>query len=79
MQIIVMVATELDRQIKYVVKILVFYFSSKPKTFRGRKFLEYRAPKIYENDKQTLIIKGATTSEIVNNFLTDLVSISSNL
>ncbi|CUT98767.1 ribosome production factor 2 [Echinococcus multilocularis] len=43
-----------------------------PKTHRGRKFLSKREPKIYENDKQTLIIRGAHTGEIVNSFLTDI-------
>lgn len=46
---------------------------SKPKTHKGRKVLEARAPKIIENDKRTLVLKGVHTSEAVNNFLNDLV------
>ncbi|KAL5967221.1 hypothetical protein TSMEX_005036, partial [Taenia solium] len=44
-----------------------------PKTHRGRKFLSKREPQIHENDKQTLIIRGTHTGEIVNSLLTDLL------
>ncbi|BHF74399.1 rRNA-binding ribosome biosynthesis protein rpf2 [Sparganum proliferum] len=47
----------------------------KPKTHRGRKFLQQREPRVYENDKQTLLIRGAHTSQIVHDFLTDLVNL----
>ncbi|VDO14176.1 unnamed protein product [Rodentolepis nana] len=60
-----MPATEIDRKI------------SKPKSHKGRKFLADREPKIHENDKHTLIFKGAHTSDIVNSFLTDLASLKS--
>ncbi|VDN29778.1 unnamed protein product [Dibothriocephalus latus] len=45
----------------------------KPKTHRGRKSLQEREPRVYENDKQTLLIRGAHTSQIVHDFLTDLL------
>ncbi|KAM3184390.1 hypothetical protein ACTXT7_008442 [Hymenolepis weldensis] len=59
--------TEIDRQV------------SKPKTHKGRKFLADREPKIYENDKHTLVFKGSHTSDIVNSFLTDLVALKNPL
>eukprot|EP00164_Ancoracysta_twista_P002372 GFYU01003142.1.p1 GENE.GFYU01003142.1~~GFYU01003142.1.p1 ORF type:complete len:304 (-),score=88.45 GFYU01003142.1:55-966(-) len=44
----------------------------KAKTRRGKKFLENRAPKVVENPKSALILKGANTSEVVTAALKDL-------
>ncbi|KAG5443277.1 Ribosome production factor 2 [Clonorchis sinensis] len=52
---------------------------NKPKTHKGRKILEARAPKIVENDKSTLILKGGHTSQLVNDFLNDLCLLKSPL
>ncbi|CAL8097651.1 unnamed protein product [Calicophoron daubneyi] len=51
----------------------------KPKTHKGRKFLERRAPKVVENDKQTLVLKGGHTSQVVNAFLDDLCALKNPL
>uniref|UniRef100_A0A1I7S740 Ribosome production factor 2 homolog n=1 Tax=Bursaphelenchus xylophilus TaxID=6326 RepID=A0A1I7S740_BURXY len=45
---------------------------NKAKTRRGKKFLEDRAPKITENDKNTLLLKGGKTNETLQSFLTDI-------
>ncbi|TPP58822.1 Ribosomal biogenesis protein, partial [Fasciola gigantica] len=51
----------------------------KPKTHKGKKALEARAPKIVENDKRTLVLKGGHTSEAVNSFLNDLCALKTPL
>ena len=43
----------------------------KPKSIRYKRLLEERAPKIFENDKKALLIRGASTSESVRNVLKD--------
>jgi len=44
-----------------------------------KRALEKREPKIYENDKTAVFIRGGHTSEIVTQFLAELVlSIDSN-
>jgi len=45
---------------------------SQPKTRRGKKFLEERAPKITENDKKVLLIRGGKTSPVILQCLKDL-------
>ncbi|KAH7728754.1 brix domain-containing protein 1 [Aphelenchoides avenae] len=45
---------------------------SKPKTRRGKKFLDNRLPKITENDKTALIVKGGKTSQTVTSVLHEL-------
>jgi|UniRef100_A0AC35FN57 ribosome production factor 2 len=42
---------------------------AKPKTRKGKRFLENRASKIHENDKRCLAIHGAKTSPILNEVL----------
>jgi len=46
-----------------------------PKTRKGKKILESREALIVENDKKTIILKGANTSGVVNDVLTDLFKI----
>ena len=41
----------------------------KPKSIRYKRLLEERAPKVFENDKRALLIRGASTSEVVRNVL----------
>ncbi|KAF5396783.1 Brix domain-containing protein 1 [Paragonimus heterotremus] len=50
-----------------------------PKTHKGKKVLESKAPKIVENDKKTLVLKGGHTSQLVNDFLNDLCSLKNPL
>lgn len=50
---------------------------SKPKTHKGKQFLDERAPKLVENTKKTMFVKGTKTSEIVTRAMTDLVSTTS--
>ncbi|KAM7536878.1 hypothetical protein Aperf_G00000088105 [Anoplocephala perfoliata] len=59
--------------------LLLIFAISKPRTHKGRKFLADREPKIFENDKHTLVFKGAHTSDLVNSFLTDLCSLKNPL
>lgn len=42
------------------------------KTRRGRLFLQNRAPKVIENDKNALLVKGGKTSEIISKVLTEI-------
>lgn len=44
----------------------------KPKTQRGKRYLAKKAPKIVENDKSTLIVKGGHTSNEITSCLKDL-------
>ncbi|KAF8365819.1 hypothetical protein PRIPAC_83648 [Pristionchus pacificus] len=44
----------------------------KNKTRKGKRVLEDRAPKVNENDKTAIIVKGGHTSDIVTKALTDL-------
>lgn len=51
----------------------------KAQTRRGKKFLENRASKIVENDKQAIIVKGGKTSELVTNVLMELYQLKKPL
>ncbi|KAM9316641.1 ribosome production factor 2 homolog [Gastrophryne carolinensis] len=44
----------------------------KPKTKRSKRFQEHRAPKLNENDKQAMLIKGGNASNTVTQALKDL-------
>ncbi|XP_047338619.1 ribosome production factor 2 homolog [Impatiens glandulifera] len=43
-----------------------------PKTARGKREVEKRAPKLEENGKKTLILHGTKTSNVINALLTDI-------
>lgn len=43
-----------------------------PKTARGKRELEKRAPKLVENEKKTLILHGTKTSHVLNTVLTEI-------
>uniref|UniRef100_A0A3B1IGM2 Ribosome production factor 2 homolog n=1 Tax=Astyanax mexicanus TaxID=7994 RepID=A0A3B1IGM2_ASTMX len=45
----------------------------KPKTKRSKRFLDHRAPKLLENSKNAMIMKGGNTSETVTQALKDIV------
>ena len=45
---------------------------TKAKTHKGRKVIESRAPKITENPKRSLIIKGRKSSETLNVLMREL-------
>ncbi|KAI5060114.1 hypothetical protein GOP47_0024534 [Adiantum capillus-veneris] len=47
----------------------------KPKTKRGLRELEKRAPKLTENGKKVLLLHGTTTSVIIKGVLSDLYSL----
>lgn len=49
------------------------------KTRRGKMFLQDRAPKVIENDKNTLIVKGGKTSELVSKALIELYQLKKPL
>uniref|UniRef100_A0A671TZC5 Ribosome production factor 2 homolog n=1 Tax=Sparus aurata TaxID=8175 RepID=A0A671TZC5_SPAAU len=48
--------------------------SVKPKTKRSKRFLESRAPKLIEDVKTAMIMKGGNTSQTVTQALKDIVS-----
>lgn len=56
----------------YLVPFLGFL--RKPKTRRSKRFLESRAPKLTEDVKNTMIMKGGNTSQTVTTALKDIVS-----
>ncbi|KAG1474213.1 hypothetical protein G6F56_000482 [Rhizopus delemar] len=47
----------------------------KPKNARSKRFLKNREAKVVENPKNSLLIKGSTTSQIVNDALKDLYAL----
>ena len=47
---------------------------SKPKNQRVKRALEQRAPKLVENEKTAMFIRGGNTSETVTQVLKELVS-----
>lgn len=49
------------------------------KTRRGKKVLESRDPKVVENDKTALIVKGGKTSEDVSQALAALYALKKPL
>uniref|UniRef100_A0A915Q3G4 Ribosome production factor 2 homolog n=1 Tax=Setaria digitata TaxID=48799 RepID=A0A915Q3G4_9BILA len=51
----------------------------KAKTRRGKRFLEKRQPKVIENDKTALIVKGGKTSQTVTDALADLYALKKPL
>ncbi|CAL8315127.1 unnamed protein product [Merluccius merluccius] len=48
---------------------------TKPKSQRSKRFLDGRAPKLAENVKNAMIMKGGNTSETVSNALKDLYAL----
>nr|CAB3265689.1 ribosome production factor 2 homolog [Phallusia mammillata] len=47
----------------------------KPKTQRHKRILKARLPKVHENDKKSLFIRGGNTSETVTSVLKDLYAL----
>lgn len=47
----------------------------RPKTKRGKRAVDHRAPKDVENNKTTLFLRGGKTSELVTNTMKDLCSL----
>jgi len=45
----------------------------KPKNQRVKRALEKREAKIFENDKTAIFVRGGHTSEVVTQFLSELV------
>jgi len=52
---------------------MFFCLFRKPKNQRVKRALEKREAKIYENDKTAIFVRGGHTSEIVTQFLAELV------
>jgi len=52
---------------------------TRTKTRRGKKFLEDRAPKIIENDKTALIVRGGKTNETITSALGELYALKKPL
>uniref|UniRef100_A0A8C6NZ40 Ribosome production factor 2 homolog n=3 Tax=Nothobranchius TaxID=28779 RepID=A0A8C6NZ40_NOTFU len=50
-------------------------FIRKPKTRRSKRFLESRAPKLTENVKSVMIMKGGNTSQTITQALKDVYSL----
>ena len=53
--------------------VLLVCFLRKPKTKRSKRFLESRAPKLTEDVKSAMIMRGGNTSQTVTQALKDLV------
>uniref|UniRef100_A0AAZ1XQY1 Uncharacterized protein n=1 Tax=Oreochromis aureus TaxID=47969 RepID=A0AAZ1XQY1_OREAU len=51
----------------------------KPKTKRSKRFLESRAPKLTEDVKSAMIMKGGNTSQTITQALKDIVTIPNDL
>lgn len=64
---------------QFVLRAIIIYSSRKAKTRRGKRFLENRQPKVIENDKMALIIKGGKTNEKVTSALADLYALKKPL
>ena len=60
---------------KQLIKYKSVLCCSKPKTQRVKRELAKREPKIHENDKKPMFIKGGHTSEKVTQTLKELVQI----
>ncbi len=54
---------------------LTFDLFRKAKTKRGKRFLENREPKVIENVKKAMFIKGGKTNECVTKALKNFVSL----
>lgn len=54
--------------------IIVIYFCRKPVTHKGKKAILKKEPKLVENAKETLCLKGKRTSQIVTDVMKDLVN-----
>ncbi|KAI8078980.1 ribosome production factor 2 [Gilbertella persicaria] len=47
----------------------------KPKNARAKRFLKNREAKVHENPKNSLIVRGSTTSQVINDALKDLYAL----
>lgn len=56
-----------------------FFYFRRAKTRRGKRFLENRQPKVIENDKTAIIVKGGKTSQTVTDALADLYALKKPL
>ena len=54
------------------------FLNRRPKTQRGKRALGERAPKVVENTKTALFLRGGRTSELVTQAMKDLVSTRRN-
>lgn len=54
--------------------IIVIYFCRKPITHKGKKAILKKEPKLVEDAKETLCLKGKRTSQIATDIMKDLVS-----
>ena len=45
---------------------------NKVKTRKGKQFLENRAPKLVENDKTAMVVRGSKTTEVLTKALNEL-------
>lgn len=53
--------------------------AKKPTTQRGRRYVEQRAPKLVENDKSTIFVRGGHTSEVITTCLKDLFQLKKSV
>lgn len=51
------------------------FLNRKPKTKRAKRFLEKREPKLSENIKNAMLIKGGNANSMVTQVLKDVVCI----
>lgn len=57
----------------WLFQVFVFVHR-KPKSKRSKRFLESRAPKLTEDVKSAMIMKGGNTSQTITQALKDIVS-----
>lgn len=57
-----------------VTYVCVLFLHRKPKNKRSKRFLENRAPKLTENVKNAMIMKGGNANLTVSQALKDIVS-----
>ena len=57
--------------------MLLRWSFSKPRTQRVKRALEERAPKLVENTKAALFLRGKTTSDVATRAMKDLVCFKS--
>lgn len=52
----------------------MFDYDSKAKTRPGKRFLENREPKLIENDKKSVFLRGLNSNNVVTQAMKDFVS-----
>ena len=57
--------------------VFILLTCSKPKNQRSKRALEKRGPKLIENPKRAMFVRGGRISQTITNVMTDLVRCTS--